>query len=64
MFINLIHVFLYRFGLSNKFDTEFPSVLTGKVIHGFIYLLSGLVNQLRIVEYSSTNSLGNEVFSF
>ena len=22
---------LYRFGLSNKFDTDFPSALTGKV---------------------------------
>lgn len=24
-------LFFFRFGLSNRFDTEFPSVLTGKV---------------------------------
>ena len=31
IFISFIIFFLVRFGLSNRFDTEFPSALTGKV---------------------------------
>lgn len=32
----------FRFGLSNRFDTEFPSVLTGKVhlLFSVVFLLS------------------------
>jgi hypothetical protein len=29
--IDIVLSLFLRFGLSNKFDTEFPSVLTGKV---------------------------------
>lgn len=35
--ICLCFVVFFRFGLSNRFDTEFPSVLTGKVLSLFYF---------------------------
>lgn len=47
------HKFLFfcRFGLSNRFDTEFPSVLTGKVQLLFFQALSLQTHKLLSVQF-------------
>lgn len=45
-------VFVFcRFGLSNRFDTEFPSVLTGKVQLLFFQALSLQTHKLLSVQF-------------
>ena len=36
--LTFCYVVFFRFGLSNRFDTEFPSILTGKVQSPFSFL--------------------------